>query len=183
MDIYNQINHRGIDLFLNPLSLLTFEDLVLGTSIKGRKIAVLGSNTYRGFHRLNKSNHGAKYFFCKCLTENKGVVIKRLNETTSENDLISLENELDNKLRGLLIRNISEYQLSSFNKTRKPIDIIIEHLVAMMTELDSYKRKLIVHNLFLPLDSQMFQSQLVFSDNEIKELRLRRNFTFKDVKD
>jgi hypothetical protein len=33
----------------------------------------------------------------------------------------------------------------------------------------------------LPLDSQMFKSDFVFSDNEITKLHLKRNFTFKDI--
>jgi len=59
--------------------------------------------------------------------------------------------------------------------------IVIEHFVAMLKDLDSDKRNKIVPNLYLPLDSQMFQSKDVFSDNEISKLRINRNFTFKDI--
>ena len=35
--------------------------------------------------------------------------------------------------------------------------------------------------MFLPLDSQMFQSDFVFSDKERQELKIKKEFTFKDI--
>jgi hypothetical protein len=54
------------------------------------------------------------------------------------------------------------------------------HLVAMCDEFNS-NRSALVQYLYLPLDSQIFQSSITFSDDEVKELGIQRNYTFKDV--
>jgi hypothetical protein len=80
-----------------------------------------------------------------------------------------------------LSKNIRKDQLLSFNKLRKPVDIVIEHMISMGSDFNSVRQSLTKH-LFLPLDSQMFQSSIVFSDEEIQYLKIDRTFTFKDIR-
>jgi len=183
MNIYEQINQKGIDLFINPQKVYSYEELIWGANVKGKRMTVLSSNTYRGFHRIDKSKPGAKYYFDKCLIQCKDLILKTLYNNPDEKEINKLGNEIDNDLRVLLKTNVSEEQLKSFNKTRKPIDIVMEHFIAMLKDFNSNSRNTIVPNLYLPLDSQMFQSSYVFSYIDIKRLRLRRQFTFKDIGD
>ena len=140
MDKIVEMNKVGQRIFHNPQSLLSYETLVKRS---------LGPNTYRGFHKIDKSKSGAKDAFEKTLKEE-------------------------------LKKNIRNEQLISFNKLRKPIDIFIEHLIAMETNFSSVRQNLTKH-MFLPLDSQMFQSDFVFSDKERQELKIKKEFTFKDI--
>ena len=55
----------------------------------------------------------------------------------------------------------------------QPIDLYVEHLVAMSTELNSERARL-VPLLHLPLDSQMFDQTVVFSDAELRQAGVGR---------
>ncbi len=60
-------------------------------------------------------------------------------------------------------------------------NLYIEHIIAMATELNGYRANLI-KLLFLPLDSQMFQSIHLFTDNELYRHGVNRDSTFREVK-
>jgi hypothetical protein len=133
-----------------------------------------------GFHRIDKQKPGAKVAFTSVLASKKAEIIRSLGQIRTENKLTELENEVAKGIRSALRSNILESQLTSYNKIRKPLDIFFEHLVSMKEDFDSI-RKTITPFLFLPLDSWMFQSPEVFPDEELKALRIKRSFTFKDI--
>jgi hypothetical protein len=68
----------------------------------------------------------------------------------------------------------------SFNKIRKPVDLYIEHLVAMSLELKE-SRQVLIPLLFLPLDCQILGCLELFSDRELAQRSLRRTSTYSDV--
>lgn len=171
MDKIAEMNKVGQRIFYNPLPLLSYETLVKRS---------LGPNTYRGFHRIDKSKSGAKDAFEKILIANSNFIIDNLKVSKTEKELDDLENDICDLLMNELKKNIKNEQLISYNKIRKPVDIFIEHLVAMETDFSPVRQSLTKH-LFLPLDSQMFQSDFVFSDNERLELKIKKRFTFKDI--
>jgi hypothetical protein len=45
----------------------------------------------------------------------------------------------------------------------------------------SSARKTLVEHLYLPLDSQIFKSDFIFTEDERRSLRIGRHFTFKDI--
>lgn len=165
------INKVGERLFYDPSPVYDYEYLVKKS---------LGPNTYRGFHKVEKSKPGAKDVFENYFEKNEAYIIDALQSLKSEHGLDMLEQEICKGLKRELKKNIDNRQLVSYNKLRKPVDIIIEHLLSMGTDF-SKVRKTGTKFLFLPLDSQMFQSQFVFSDQEIAELKIDRRFTFKDI--
>jgi hypothetical protein len=171
MDKIAEMNKVGQRIFHNPQSLLSYETLVKRS---------LGPNTYRGFHKIDKSKSGAKDAFEKILIANSNFIIDTLKVSKTEKELDTLENDICKALKEELKKNIRNEQLISFNKLRKPIDIFIEHLIAMETNFSSVRQNLTKH-MFLPLDSQMFQSDFVFSDKERQELKIKKEFTFKDI--
>lgn len=173
--IVKQINSTWYRIFSNPYPVYTYDDLVF------RK-KVLAWNTYRWFHKVNKSLPWAKEVFERVLKEQKIFIIKSLNNANSETDIDILEIYICKILKEELSKNIRQSQLESFNKIRKPIDIVIEHLVTMCNEFNS-KRMELINYLYLPLDSQIFQSPLTFSDENIQNLSIKRTFTFKDITD
>ena len=167
-----RMNEVGDTVFLTPTPLLSYEELVLKS---------LGSNTYRGFHRKNNNCLGASHTFRDVLTKKKDYLIQALNNLTSEMQLNELANELCSELKIELSKNIKPSQLQSFNKVRKPVDIVFEHFVAMGEDF-APARKTATPWLFLPLDSQIFQSEFIFTTEEAKALGIKRRFTYKDIK-
>ena len=166
-----RMNEVGDTVFLTPTPLLSYEELVLKS---------LGSNTYRGFHRKNNNCLGASHTFRDVLTKKKDYLIQALNNLTSEMQLNELANELCSELKIELSKNIKPSQLQSFNKVRKPVDIVFEHFVAMGEDF-APARKIATPWLFLPLDSQIFQSEFIFTAQEAKALGIKRRFTYKDI--
>ncbi len=112
----------------------------------------------------------------------KEFIIRSLLNARSEKDIDKLSRDLCDFIKNDLQKCIIPLQLLSYNKIRKPVDIIVEHFVALCIELDSVRVNLISF-LFLPLDSWMFRSDFVFSDSEIDNLWISRNFTFKDIEE
>jgi hypothetical protein len=78
------------------------------------------------------------------------------------------------------LSNCLPAQLKSYNKVRKPVDLYVEHLVAMAVDLDDVRAKL-VPLLFLPLDSQILRHCAHFSDQELADHCLSRASTYKDI--
>ena len=115
MDKIAEMNKVGQRVFYNPLPLLSYEILVKRS---------LGSNTYRGFHRIDKSKSGAKDAFEKILIANSNFIIDNLKVSKTEKELDDLENDICDLLTNELKKNIKNEQLISYNKIRKPVDIL-----------------------------------------------------------
>lgn len=165
------INKVGERIFYDPSPVYDYEYLVK---------KALAPNTYRGFHKVDKSKPGAKDVFENYFERNAFYIVSTLQSLKSEHALDVLEQEICKGLKRELKKNIDNRQLVSYNKLRKPVDIIVEHLISMGTDFLK-ARKTATKFLFLPLDSQMFQSKIVFSDQEVAELKINRRFTFKDI--
>lgn len=172
-NVLNKTKTVGKRIFYNPNPLYSYEYLVQHS---------LSSNTFRGFHRIDKSKSGAGQVFRDVLNQQSNLITQSIINAKSETDIDLLSNELKTILKLELAKNTNNYQLQSFNKIRKPIDIVLEHMVSMFDGFAEVRQKIIPF-LFLPLDSQMFMSTFVFSDLEIKELKLKRSFSFKDIWD
>jgi len=168
----DKINIIGEKVFYNPKPLIDYDMLIKKS---------LGPNTYRGFHKVDKAKPGSKDAFESVFLRNKTNIINTINQIVTENQLDEFEKNICDELFNELKKNIVKEQLTSFNKIRKPVDIVIEHLISMGKDFSVARNNLTKH-LFLPLDSQMFQSEFVFNDSEIRLLQINRKYTFKDIK-
>ena len=168
-----EIPEIGNKIFYAPGNLLDFNSIVKHS---------LSGNTFRGFHRIDKKLPGASLVFRSILKQKESYIIHSLSNAKSEYDIDELSRHLTKDLHEKLLINIYPKQLDSFNKIRKPIDIFIEHIVALFKGFPDETRKTIVTHLFLPLDSKIFKSELVFSDSEIKQLKIKRNYTYSSIK-
>jgi len=171
MNKIERMNKVGDKVFLNPSPLLSYDKLAKCS---------LGPNTYRGFHRIDKNQDGASKIFSQVFGKKRSIIQDGIRKVNSENDLDNLLKGICKNLLGGLKANIRADQLTSFNKIRKPMDIVIQHMVAMGEDFNDARPK-VTDLLFLPLDSQMFQSDFVFSDQEVKHLRIKRTFTFTNI--
>ena len=137
---------------------------------------------FRGHLRWDYAKNGAASVFKRVLTDREVFIQSEIKKAKSENDINNLSKELCNDLLVQLVENIRADQLTSFNKIRKPMDIVIQHMVAMDENFFEEDRIRVIDLLFLPLDSQIFQSDFIFTDQEAKSLSIKRTFTFKDIK-
>ena len=142
-------------------------------------MSAVGQNTFRGFRRVNKALSGAKEGFIKYLVQERASLASALTAVKSRNELHRLSNRICDAVR-LRLDNIRPSQLHAFNKLRKPVDLYVEHLVAMATELDDARHKLVTL-LFLPLDSQILAYPRLFSDEELSRFNLTRKSTYSDI--
>jgi len=167
----NAINKLGTKVFLDPKN-ESFE-LILK---KG-----LSSNTYRAFHRINKYKDGASVIFKDYFNSNKSKILDSFGKLSSRKNYDNYLDKICSDLKQLLKKNIKNQQLESYNKLRKPVDLYIEHIVSMDEDFKDVRKK-ITHFMYLPLDSWIFQNEIIFPSKNLIELGLKRRFSFGDLK-
>jgi hypothetical protein len=171
-------------IFFEPSNLIPYDYLIPGIKMKNNYIGVLAGNTYRGFHKIVKDLPGAgkifpEYFLKK---SNKDFILQKLKSLKTTELLEILSNKISNGIRRKLAVNITGDQLLSYNKVRKPVDIVIEMIVCLSSEIIHNDRKKLIPLLRLPLDSWMFKEKLVFGDDALRELEINRRFTFQNIR-
>lgn len=179
----NYLN-KAEKIFFCPITTYPWNEIVSGTIINTHnhgKInkAAVNQNTFRGFHRINKECSGAKNVFVEYFISQRNIFVKELKTVGNIENLNDLSDLACREIRNKLT-NIIPKQLQSYNKVRKPVDLYIEHLVAMAVELEEVRMRL-VPLLFLPLDNQILAFQGLFTDQELKQNNLTRTSTFKDI--
>lgn len=170
--------------FFRPEPELSWEQIVRGTTVvhpDGRieKIIAVGANTFRGFHRLDKSDTGPQEAFMDFFVAGKRRISIQLDKVRTATDLHELSNRLCAELISELY-NVRPDQLRSYNKVRKPVDLYLEHLVRMARELKPL-RPVLVPLLFLPLDSWILDHPAVFSGRDLRLLGLDRGLSYGDI--
>ncbi|XGA80985.1 hypothetical protein OR573_04850 [Halomonas sp. CH40] len=155
VEIMNKVGDR---VFLNPYPLYSYEELALKS---------LGSNTYRGFHKINKKMGGAKSVFTRVLIEEKENIIKGIKLAETVKCIDQFSGEVCSIISDELKKNIKGHQLESYNKIRKPVDIVIEHMTAMYEGFEDVRERN-TKFLFLPLDSWMFKSEFCLARKKQK---------------
>jgi len=169
-------------LFMKPNPKYAYIDIVRGVKVCGKSapLKAVGRNTFRGFYRKPGYNRGASSVFDPYFEENKGAILTSLAKIESRDQMNDFSEKIRKEIRGRLI-NVEERQLESFNKVRKPVDLYIEHIVAMAEEISESDRSRLIPFLFLPLDSWILGSEHVFTESELRAFGLSRRSTYKDV--
>ncbi len=172
-------------VFLRPTPLYSWNSIVSGARVQAqpggtRQMFAVGPNTFRGFHRINKACPGAKSEFVNYFLEQRAALVHALSAVRTRDDLDRLSNQICKEILNKL-SNCLPAQLNAYNKVRKPVDLYIEHLVAMATELDAVRARL-VPLLFLPLDSQILAHPCLFTEAELAANKLSRRASYKDVR-
>lgn len=179
-EIYNKIIEKG-EYIYSP-SKERYDDFVV------IDYAVTGS-TFRGFHRKDecKKNKGAVEIFKLFFKKNRNCIIGFLNSLTTLDELNNFEDNLcknlingTQEIEGLNSR-IKEEMLLPYNKVRKPVDLYIEHIVIMSKNINNIRRNFLKSILFLPLDSEIFSSSYIFTDDELSINNLYRGMHFSKI--
>lgn len=174
---------RGSQIFLSPSPEYGYDEIILGTSVigpggKSHQMKAVASNsfiTYRFYGEAEKVLSIYQQYFL----ENKQEILLRLSAVHSRDALDSLSEEI--RLRNLKTCSSVSFKtnvdFAPFNRTRKIIDLYLEHLVAMSKELGGVRASL-VPLLFLPLDSKMFSDPKIFEEAELATAGVNRRSTY-----
>lgn len=171
-------------VFLEPSPTYHWDEIVKGANVNSlsgsrRRMSAVAQNTFRGFHRINKNCTGAKEGFTTYFLSNKKSLVSDLEKVKTRKDLNDLSNRICSEVR-IYLSNCNQTQLKSYNKVRKPVDLYIEHLVAMANELNIHRERLIPL-LFLPIDSQIIAHDGLFTSSELTKSGLNRRSTYQEV--
>ena len=173
-------------VFLHPQPTYPWNNIVSGVVVNGTEMHAVSRNTWRAFHRVNKPGPGAKDVFIPYFTQAPGAtaLIQQLSQVATVENLDHLANSICDHLRHRLINgNIKPHQLepNKYNKLRKPVDIYLEALVSMATELTPHRARL-TPLLRVPLDTWIFGHPLLLTEPMLRAAGLNRGSGFGELK-
>jgi hypothetical protein len=163
--VLQELQEVGREIMLLPKKTLPFDEFYSN---------IIGGNTLRAFHRIDKENRGPQAIILNFLAINKLSLIENLKTCKSIEHIDFLSEKLEISLRNELSENVIKRVLDSYNSVRKLIDLILEQIVLLSCALDDFRQELI-HILRVPLDSFILNSSCLFSFNERKQLNLDNN--------
>lgn len=188
MDIYEQLLIKGRKIFLSPDEEYPALEIISGVKIdgiNGRMFAV-GKETWRTLYRIDKSKFvpGPKELIEEFFNFNMAWILQNLM-TIKEGDkqrFDQLCETVTDELKEQLKKNVKPERYECYNRVRKPVDLIFEHIVAMSTELREYRR-ILVPLLNVPLDKYVLRSNIIFNQKAKKDLGIeKREISMGDIK-
>jgi hypothetical protein len=184
MSIYEKLLIRGREIFLLPDEEYPASDIIIGVHVnngdKTKLMRAIDNNTYRGFHRINKSLKGPKEIVEIFINSRLSWIIDCLKIVQNKQKYEYICKTITEELREQLKKNVKHHMLESYNKVRKPVDLILEHIVSMATELTEYRKSLIPF-LAVPLDSHILNSDFIFDQKSKALLGIKRGATYSDI--
>ncbi len=160
-EFWNDLARKADRVLCRPRVTYPWEEVILGARV-GRpgggvkRMMAVAPNTWRGHRRLDKSRPGSGEVFRDYFLHRRNDLIEGLDAVRTREDLHRLLNGVCGEIRSRLT-NIVEHVRTSYNSVRKPVDLYVEHLVTMATEVPADLRRRLVPMLFLPLDNRMLQ--------------------------
>lgn len=177
-------------IFLNPTVTYQYEDIIRGVQVNSTRKKAVDINTTQAFGK--KLDHGNfwenkvkamevcdEYFLAQ-----KAHILKALCSTIKSREALdAFEHELYKGLQtALLPYSTSNLINESYNRTRKIVELYLEHIVSMATEISDDHRKDIVPLLFLPIDSWIMAKEFIFDDYNLARWGLKRNSSFGSIR-
>ncbi len=151
--IFKELLSMGEKIILKPKieRLYSYNSIINGIKVKNRKMCALAGNTFRAFPRIDKNKVGASKVFRDYFSDNEKKILANLKGLQKQHQFDKFLNSYCKEIEEKLIGVIKNSEFGSFNKIRKPVDITIEHLVAMAKEFTNEDRQKLVPMLRLPL--------------------------------
>ncbi len=159
---WKKVATRAEVVFCRPSVLYAWDDIVSGVMVSPpggppRVMAAVSANTWRAHPRKDKGKEGSAAVYQRFFIANKESILTGLRNARNRQELHALANKITSQIKGRLT-NTEDHVLASYNSLRKPVDLYLEHLVAMAEEVDPKTRSRLVPFLYLPLDSQILGS-------------------------
>lgn len=147
-------------VFFNPSPLYDYDSIVEGCIVKDKfgeewTMRAIDRSIWRGFHRINVNEDGAKNIYVGYLIKNKTSIIDAIKKINNLDELNKFSDNLCSEIQALLKETIKNDKLV-YNRIRVPIDLFLEHVISMAKELNCFRKKLIPF-LFVPLDEHTIE--------------------------
>ena len=186
-DLFQKIVDCGQKVFAKKAISYPYHTIISGVVVRKCRQKAVSFNTWRSYHRKDTSKQGVSQVFEAYFNSPK--FISNLKGVKTEKDLHNLSNKalkgLRYKFNDIVKEPLGE---NNYGKLRKPIDLVMEHVVVMSSELVEV-REILIPLLFLPLDSEMFKNPLIFSDEILQtattlnnDKRINRRSTYNSIK-
>lgn len=183
----NAILRKSKQVFLSPAPCYAYRDIILGVQVAGpngkkRHMRAVDSNSFVHY-RFQGESSKILSLYQDYFIDNRLAILKKFRSTTTRTAL----DTLSDKIRKAIIKRYrtmdfrTNTDISSYNRTRKIIDLYFEHIIAMAEELGDFRKKL-VPLLFLPLDSKMFSNPQIFTDQELRNAGVSRKASYGSLK-
>lgn len=186
LSILKQAQQSAETIFLNPSALYKYEDIIKGVTVNGTIKKAVDLNTTQAFGK--KLTYGNFYDNKKKAMEvcdefflsKKDRIINELNSHIQTKEAMdAFEHELFMGIQESLLAYTTPTLIEeSYNRIRKAVELHLEHIVSMASEIDSETRKLLTPLLFLPIDSWIIKNELIFDSKSIYCWGLTRGSSF-----
>jgi hypothetical protein len=163
--IFQEIQSAGDRIMLNPKITLVYDEFYR---------EIFGGNTLRAFHRKDINKIGPTEIVREFIRNSKDQIIDSLKKVNSTADIDQISDELLQELKVKLVVNVQDRVLQNYNAVRKLVDLILEHVALIATELNE-NRKQIIPSLRVPLDSFILNSDCLFTFTEREKFGLGAN--------
>ena len=182
-DIATKLASRGREVFIRPTTVYTWNEIINGCVVYGKSKSqrAVSANTWRRLHRKDNTSMGPSKVFVLYFNDKKKQLLNALADINCLDDYHAMLNDVRQDLLPQLNNHIKQNIIASYNAVRKPIDLYLEHLVAMAKELNEHREKLVPF-LSLPLDSYMMASPDCFEDKELKRNDIQRGDGYPHVR-
>lgn len=191
LSILKQAQQSSETIFLNPSALYKYEDIIKGVTVNGTIKKAVDLNTTQAFGK--KLTYGNFYDNKKKAMEvcdeyfllKKDWIINELNyHIQTKKAMDAFEHELFMGIQDSLLAYTTPTLIEeSYNRIRKVVELYLEHIVSMASEINSETRKLLTPLLFLPIDSWIIKNESIFDSKSISCWGLTRGSTFGQIKE
>lgn len=187
--IFKQALQSAETIYLRPSVIYPYESIIQGVPVNGTRKKAVDLNTMQAFgKKLTYGNFGENKVKAMDVCDafflsQKYQIIKELHlRIRTKEAMDAFEHELFKSLQEALLPYTTPNLIEeSYNRIRKVVELYLEHIVSMASEIDSETRKLLTPLLFLPIDSWIIGNKLVFDDESISRWGLTRKSTFGSV--
>lgn len=160
-------------VLLHPQRTYDWNAILFGAPVLDRgghthMLRAISGNTVRALHRADKSITNVDVI-ARFFDERRDTLLQQLAAIENRTQLDTLSDEL----RSALVRSLTHVKpamLGSYNRTRKLVDLALEHLVAMAGEIAPALRARLVPMLYLPLDSRMLGNPALFDTATVQRI-------------
>ncbi len=188
--IFKQALQSAEVIFLSPSVLYKYEDIIQGVTVNDTQKKAVDINTTQAFGK--KLTYGNFYENKKKAMElcdevflsKKDWIINELRKSIRTKEAMdAFEHELFMSLQETLLAYSTPTLIKeSYNRIRKIVDLYLEHIVSMASEIDSETRKLLTPLLFLPIDSWIIKNESIFDSESIYRWGLTRGSSFGEIR-
>lgn len=180
--IYERAQQRGKQLFINPETLYTYEEIINGIQIGKKVMQAVDESTFMAFgFRFNENAKNVMKLYKEYFINNKEYIVEKLKCVCCLEDMDNLEKELYDDIYSRLMNSKAE-NTDSYNRIRKPINLYLEHIISMCDMFGNSERERIIPYMFVSMDSQIFKCEYIFTKAKRKEFGLKKGMGFGAIK-